>query len=448
MDNTKNSTEKKPVRQSGEMTPEKRRAIIARKKKRARQRKVKKQMFFVALLLILIVTGIVVGIVLSHKSEKKTKEDTKTEQKEAELVINTKALQQEEILHLSFPALISVPELAFEQKDPNVSETLAQKYLTVKEFEGILQQLYENGYMLIRMHDLANAEEVQIPKEKKPLILSQQNVNYDLRLNGKGFASRLIVGEDGKIINERVRTDGSVETGNMDVIPCVEEFVRKHPDFSYNGAKGVIGLTGYQGILGYRTAPFFAQVEENPFVSQFGIFDIEQEKQQVQPVIQALKDSGWEFACNGYSGSSYNTDAEQVREDIKLWKEQVEPLTGPVDILLYPQGNDLNTRQTYRDEDERYQCLKEAGILFYCGLDRAGSWVKKDGDTVRVNYQLLDGYRMQKDLYQQAGYFQEILDFSMIYDQTRPGGEKAKKVEEDLEENQEESQEDEESNQG
>ena len=27
----------------------------------------------------------------------------------------------------------------------------------------------------------------------------------------------------------------------------------KHPDFSLNGQKGVVALTGYNGVLGYRT---------------------------------------------------------------------------------------------------------------------------------------------------------------------------------------------------
>ncbi|MFQ9739281.1 MAG: hypothetical protein ACLR06_17395 [Christensenellaceae bacterium] len=36
-------------------------------------------------------------------------------------------------------------------------------------------------------------------------------------------------------------------------VPIVEEFVAKHPDFSYRGARGTIFLTGFDGILGYRT---------------------------------------------------------------------------------------------------------------------------------------------------------------------------------------------------
>ena len=444
MSSTTNNKDKTAADRSEEMTPERKRAILARKKKRARQRRVKKQMIFVLALLAVIVAATVIGVSVWHSAKKDTKEKVQVEQETKEPAMNTKSVKEDEVLHLSFYTLIAVPETAFQQKDKQVSETLAQKHITVKEFESILQQLYEQNYILIRMHDLADGESVQIPLDKKPLIISQQDVNYDLRLREKGFSSRLIVDAGGKIVNERIRMDGSMTTGNFDVIPCIEQFVREHPDFSYNGAKGVIGLTGYQGILGYRTAPFFGQAENNPFVSEFGLFDVEKEKQQVQILIQALKDAGWEFACNGYQGVSYNTSVDQIRQDMALWKEQVEPLVGPVDILLYPQGNDLNMRQPYSSEDERYEYLKECGIHFYCALDRTGSWVNRRNDELRSNYQMIDGYRMHQDLYDHAGYFEGVLDFSHIYDQTRPGGELAKTDEEETEEEQENQETDEE----
>ena len=40
---------------------------------------------------------------------------------------------------------------------------------------------------------------------------------------------------------------------DLDAITILDKFVREHPDFSPFGAKGCLSLTGYQGILGYRT---------------------------------------------------------------------------------------------------------------------------------------------------------------------------------------------------
>ncbi len=60
-----------------------------------------------------------------------------------------------------------------------------------------------------------------------------------------------------------------------------------HPDFSFRGAKGVIALTGYEGILGYRTDEL-----ESPAFAK--------EKEEALKVVQALKDNGWSFASHGY----------------------------------------------------------------------------------------------------------------------------------------------------
>mgnify|MGYP000718429092 FL=1 len=34
------------------------------------------------------------------------------------------------------------------------------------------------------------------------------------------------------------------------MVPLIDRFVEEHPDFSYRGAKGIVALTGYNGILG------------------------------------------------------------------------------------------------------------------------------------------------------------------------------------------------------
>lgn len=51
------------------------------------------------------------------------------------------------------------------------------------------------------------------------------------------------------------------------MVPLIDRFVEKHPDFSYRGAKGILALTGYNGILGYRTDESYetrpADLDEN-----------------------------------------------------------------------------------------------------------------------------------------------------------------------------------------
>ena len=45
---------------------------------------------------------------------------------------------------------------------------------------------------------------------------------------------------------------GAVSFTDEEIVPMLDQFVLKHPDFSLDNAKGVIGLTGYQGVLGER----------------------------------------------------------------------------------------------------------------------------------------------------------------------------------------------------
>ena len=65
--------------------------------------------------------------------------------------------------------------------------------MTVDEFNAILEQLYEDGYILVQFSDLAavnedgvmEAKELMLPSGKKPLLLSETNVNYDRKLSGQ-----------------------------------------------------------------------------------------------------------------------------------------------------------------------------------------------------------------------------------------------------------------------
>ena len=58
--------------------------------------------------------------------------------------------------------------------------------------------------------------------------------------------------------------DGSISVGAYDLVPLLDEFIEEHPDFSYRGAKAVLAFTGYNGILGYRTAASYGTAEYQP----------------------------------------------------------------------------------------------------------------------------------------------------------------------------------------
>ena len=292
----------------------------------------------------------------------------------------------------------------------------------------MLGQLYEEGYVLVRFSDLAavnedgamEAKKLMLPSGKKPLLLSETNVNYDLELSGQGLASRLVLDGNGALTCERQASDGSTVTGAFDVVPCVEAFIQEHPDFSNNGARGILGLTGYNGILGYRTDDALATSTDNRYAAKYGVFDTAAEKEAAAPVIEALKSAGWEFACNGYDGTNYGSDEEAVSADLTKWNESVGTLVGNTTILLFPSGTDSRGWKAYDESDPVYQILKKQGFLYYGSMDISGTKTQLTEQYLRCSYMNVDGYRMYQDLYKDAGRFTGILDFQEIYDSKRP----------------------------
>ena len=91
--------------------------------------------------------------------------------------------------HLSFQMLIADPARAFGHDEQG--ESMEYHYITTTEFTRLLEQLYANNYILVSLDDFIatqssqTGEEVmtfsplRLPAGKKPLMLTQTNVNYD-----------------------------------------------------------------------------------------------------------------------------------------------------------------------------------------------------------------------------------------------------------------------------
>ncbi len=165
----------------------------------------------------------------------------------------------EKITHVFFHSLIVDTSRAFDG-DYN-SDGYNQVMTTVKEFRKMLTLLYARGYVLVSPHDMAYKDEngvmqrgtILLPEGKTPLVLSQDDVSYYHYMDGDGLASKLVLDENGEVKCEYVKRDGGVVVGDYDMVPIVDTFIKEHPDFSYHGRKGILAMTGYNGVLGYRT---------------------------------------------------------------------------------------------------------------------------------------------------------------------------------------------------
>lgn len=144
------------------------------------------------------------------------------------------------IPHVFFHTLIADTSRAFDG-DPEQGG-YNQFMTTIKEFNAVLQSLYERGYVLVDIHDVAGpqqqtdgstkyvAGDIYLPAGKTPIVMSQDDVCYyeymtdsdgDGRPDkgGDGFASRLLV-QNGRLTCEYVDADGRRATAAMTSCRC------------------------------------------------------------------------------------------------------------------------------------------------------------------------------------------------------------------------------------
>lgn len=321
------------------------------------------------------------------------------------------------VLNLSFHPLIVDSERAF--SDPVYSTSYNKNFVTVSEFQKILQQLYENGYILVSMSDITDGtapRDLYLPNGKKPLILTETNINYYYYMvdsdddhlpdqGGAGFASKLVLDANGNLSCEMVDSTGETLTGNFDIVPILNAFIETHPDFSYKGAKAILATTGSEGIFGYRT-------NETMYDEAYR----QKEADQLADVLQALQDDGYEIACYTYDNIPYGERTlDQIRADLDKWDAEVAPLLGDTNILVYAQKSDISD-STAAYSGEKFNLLQSYGFTHYLGFCTEGTpWFTALNDHVRQGRILVSG----SSLKYHADWFNGIIDPSSVLDSTR-----------------------------
>ena len=338
-----------------------------------------------------------------------------------------------QITHVFFHSLIMDTSRAF---DGDADSKGYNSVMTTKdEFLKILEAMYEKGYVLVRIHDVAYEQtdengntsfvygKIMLPEGKKPFVMSQDDLCYYDYMLDDGFASRIVIGDDGKPTCEMTLADGTVTRGSYDLVPILEDFIEEHPDFSYRGARAVLAFTGYQGILGYRTASSYS---DSP--------TYEEDRRQAAEVAQCLRDNGWELASHSWGHlqlgvSADNPGAFAISDDRFItdtdkWEAEVESLIGPTDILLYPFGNDISDFHPYTSENPRFAYLMSKGFRYFCNVDASKPyWMQKGTDHFRMARRNLDGYRLYEDMVQTdpaKKHLSDLFDAADIFDSARP----------------------------
>ncbi len=257
-----------------------------------------------------------------------------------------------DVAHIFFHSLIVYPEMVFKDRE-TPSGGYNSGFAEKQELEKILPQLYERGYVLYSLDEIWEMTEegrqrkkIMLPVGKKPLVLSVDDVAYAY---GEGFAQRLLVDESGELVYQVENPQGeTVYMPDGDVMGVVDAFVEKHPDFSYQGHKGTIALTGFQGAFGYD-------------------YEDAEQAEEIRRVSSALKEKGWSFACHSYTHNRVNNfygpgcSEEKISYDVNKWLRQVVPCIGSTRLFIAPFG--------YRVQQPALQCILDAGFQVYCTVD-------------------------------------------------------------------------------
>ncbi|MDS3852735.1 polysaccharide deacetylase family protein [Staphylococcus hominis] len=339
-----------------------------------------------------------------------SKKDTKKDKENIANIYAKKSTQnkkdwqvyQGDIAHVFYHPVITEPKVAFTQ-EKNQAKGNFDWMITADEFKRSLNELYKHHYILIDPHEAYDLKgktitrkELKLPKGKKPLILSIDDMNYYEYMRGHGYADRLVLDQKQHVVSETKDKNGKVTTSETnDIVPILNQFVKDHPDFSLNGQKGVVALTGYNGVLGYRT-------------NELNNKDYLKRKKDAEKVVKAMKRDGWTFASHSWGHIDFaNSSYDQIVRDTKRWKNEVEPIIGKTDVFIYPHVAQDRGSKAYQ------YLVRDEGFKFLAGVG-PNNFTDIGNDSVYQDRVAIDGLNLYDFKYK----LKPFLDPSKVYSET------------------------------
>ena len=346
----------------------------------------------------------------------------------------------DEVTHIFYHSLVVDPIRCFgnQENDPQCIGN-NQWMTTVSEFEKITQEMYNRGFVLVSIHDLyefvidENGNEIiqpatiMLPEGKKAFVLSIDDLSYYHSYDDYGYAAKLIIDENGKVRNEYIDADGNTLVGAYDVVPLLDDFIEAHPDASYRGAKGTIALTGYNGVLGYRTDISYETRHDinwdtKKWLEEHPDFDLETERAEAKRVADAMKEDGWTFASHTWGHKNVGeTSLSVLQGDTRRWKENVEPIVGETNTIIFAHGTDLERGLgDYSLTNEKFQYYYSEGYRVFCNVDATKYATHFGTDYLRQGRRNLDGYRIYNNAIGEQDNLSDLFDAKTIIDPDRP----------------------------
>ena len=318
-------------------------------------------------------------------------------------------------------SLIADTDVAFSGRYHSSNTNL---HLTIKEFEKILENLYERGYVLVDVEDLIDQSDptfllernLKVPKGKKPLIVVIEDLQYSVADYRCGTCRKLVLNDENQVCGEYQNNAGeTVVSRTAEAIGVLDVFVEKHLDFTYDGAKGIISVSGHEACFGYVVAA--GELEDRnaalsaanlPQLTNITNDDIDFAREKVMEIKNVLADNGWKFASCTYSyiADCRNTEKQELIDDFVKWQDQIGTLFGEVHILVYPNGNYIY------GTDDRAVYFKNRGFRIFFGGGATPYHIYGD------NYLFVDRAMMSYTTLNRKAY-KDLFDYNEIIDPVR-----------------------------
>lgn len=291
-----------------------------------------------------------------------------------------KVVYQGPIYNIFFHPLIAYPKLAFNRENDHL-DYMDEWFITVSEFKKIISELYKRGFVLFSPKDLFEERKdaqgqlivtrikLILPEGKKPLILSLDDYNFYNTMKMHGTVHRFLVDKQGRLVAITNRNKApAIIRDDQEIPQLLEKFIAEHPDFAFNKARGIIALTGYNGIFGYNT--------QEPLSNNYQSQLIE-----AKSVVQKLKDMGWEFASHSYFHLGEDQQTEQAFEESETrWLKEVGSIIGPTIYYVFPFGDSWNKNVT------RMNFLKSTGYRYFFGVSQTSRTIIEPGAVVMERF--------------------------------------------------------------
>jgi len=289
------------------------------------------------------------------KISQNTESELPVQKPEPEMV-----LYEGPLMHIFFHPLVARPETAFRSR---YREHFLEWYVTAYEYRKILNEIYAKNYALIdvnEVYEIINTgnrtsvvyKKPLIPEGKIPMILSIDDLSYYDFVRRNASVYKLVFDNNGNIAAWTDNGSGGEISYDLDVVTYLEEFIKEHPDFSIRGARGIIALTGYEGVLGYAT-------------HKMNDAKYEEEKQKAIAIVNKLKTLGWRFASHSWGHPHLpEISMEQFIADANRWDREVRPVLGDTNLYIYPFGEGVE------GNEEKHRILREKKFNVFFGVGR------------------------------------------------------------------------------